>query len=242
MPRADPAAGAHAACSGHLAALAARTLRVRQGRRARRADARALAAGGVAPEFHELAAAAGARLVFLAHFGWGKTSNAVMLCAWLICVRRGIRILYVSPSHGEGVKRTRLLLAILKSLVVRQMFPDLEIERESDSQVQVARKTIAKDPTFQAVGIGSEFLGARVDLIVLDDVSTLEDSQSETVRTRKVEIVRSTLLPRLAPAARRSASPPPGRTATSRTCSPARPGGGSSGSPWSTRRPGAGLP
>ncbi len=148
--------------------------------------------------FHQLAAAH-PRLTFLAHFSWGKTSHAIQLIAHRIGVNLATRILYVCASHGEAQKRTRLLLSYLKSAAYKQVFPNVEIARESDSAITVKRPVLAKDATFQAIGIGSEFLGSRADGIALDDVSTLEDAQSEAVRTRKVEIVRSMLLPRLAP-------------------------------------------
>jgi hypothetical protein len=139
------------------------------------------------------------RLAFLAHVGLGKTAHAVLLCAHRIGGNPATRILLVSASHGEAQKRCRLLLSILKSEAYREVFPTLQIERESDSQIIVKRPTLSKDPTFQSVGIGGEWLGARVDGIVLDDVATLEDQQSEATRIKKVEITRSMLLPRLAP-------------------------------------------
>jgi len=135
----------------------------------------------------------------LAHFSWGKTALSVLLCAHRIGINPATRVLYVCASAGESMKRCRLLLSILKGDQCRQVFPNIQLERESDSSFTVRRRTQAKDATFQAIGIGSEFLGARVDGIILDDVATLEDAQSEATRIRKVEITRSMLLPRLAP-------------------------------------------
>lgn len=85
---------------------------------------------------------------------------------------------------------------------VREVFPHLRpSQRRGDpwhaSQITVERKTIAKDPTIQALGIGGPLVGSRLDFAILDDVLDFQNTRTPEQLAKLLDWFDSTLWTRL---------------------------------------------
>lgn len=63
--------------------------------------------------------------------------------------------------------------------------------------LKIKREIPAKDPQFQSIGLFGSILGARIDLLILDDVLTWENTRTPALRQKTIEWVMSTLMGRL---------------------------------------------
>jgi len=89
---------------------------------------------------------------------------------------------------------------IQDSEALHRVFPNLRHRTRnwSDFAFTVVRPTIAKDPTVQAIGLHTGILGARIDLLLMDDVVDYENSRTESLRKTTIEWVKSTIFGRFA--------------------------------------------
>jgi hypothetical protein len=103
-----------------------------------------------------------------------------------------LRVAIVSNTQGQACK----LLSSIRQHVetnrrVQAVFPNLKRSKRVGSTwhstaLEFQRSTIAKDPSLQALGVGSAILGSRLDGIIVDDVLDFEN-------TRTAEQVQKTL-------------------------------------------------
>ena len=115
-----------------------------------------------------------------------------------------------NPSLRVGVlcstiTRARKIVAQVGKYIqdsdhLHRIFPELRHRSHnwSDFGFTVRRDTIAKDPSIQAIGLHTGILGARLDLVVFDDVVDYENSRSTALREDTINWVKSTLFGRFA--------------------------------------------
>lgn len=144
------------------------------------------------------------RCVLWAPVEHGKTQQiAVGRVLWLLGKDPTRRLALISNTGTQAVK----LLAAVKAHIeqnprVREVFPHLM--RSTNPQdpwhstaITVARKTIAKDPSIQALGVTGPVVGSRLDGAVLDDVLDFENTRTAEQLQKLEDWFDSTLLPRL---------------------------------------------
>jgi hypothetical protein len=131
----------------------------------------------------------------------GKTTFCEDYCTWRVVSDRNIRILYISKTQVAARKR---LLRIKKLLSDETFFrrhglksipetwgPFRPLPYEKDlswaaEAVYVSGTDAAnRDPTVEALGVGNQIQGSRADIIVLDDIATL-DNQLSPVEMEKM--------------------------------------------------------
>lgn len=114
-----------------------------------------------------------------------------------------IRAAIVSNSGGQSGK---ILGSVRRHIEenprVREVFPHLvPSKKDGDpwhgSAITVARDTISKDPSLQAIGVQGKVLGARLDLIIVDDVLDFENTRSPDMIKKVIDWFDSTILSRL---------------------------------------------
>lgn len=120
----------------------------------------------------------------------GKSTALTMnYVSYRICINPGIKIAIISKTEGmakdmvHGVK-TRLTHPDNQELI-KAFAPEGGFEATSDEwstgRVRLAaadRDPADKDPTLQALGLGSQVYGKRLDLILVDDAVDNENAQS----------------------------------------------------------------
>jgi len=116
----------------------------------------------------------------------GRNPN---LCCAIVCNTQGqaAKILKAIRGHIESNED------------LHRVFPDLKPgETWTDSAITVAnRQSGIKDYSVQAIGLHGAILGARLDLVIMDDVSDYENTRTLNARDDAVNWIRSTLLGRL---------------------------------------------
>ncbi len=155
-------------------------------------------------EWHDLAEKHD-RLLILSHVEAGKT-NALSVARVLFELGRnpGARIALVSSTAGQAEKMLAAVAQYIKrSEELRWVFPNLQAaDPWTTTALTVARPHISKDFSVQAFGVHGNVLGARLDLIVLDDVVDFENTRTADQREKLWAWYQSTLAGRLTAAGR----------------------------------------
>jgi len=142
------------------------------------------------------------RLLIWSHTESGKTSlMSIGRVLFELGRNPNLRVCIVSNTDGQAQK---ICLAVQKyieqSEELHRVFP--ELRRAPDMpwnahHLFVERATQAKDPSVQTCGIHGNILGARIDLLILDDLLDYENTASPTQRNDLWGWYHSTLEGRL---------------------------------------------
>lgn len=122
----------------------------------------------------------------------GKTSEiSVGRVLWEIGKNPNIRIIVVSDTGARAEKIVKSIKAYIEtSPEYHEVFPHVVPDKTATtglwkaSAFNVKRTTMPKDPTVQVVGFEGSILGARADLIVIDDYLTPETTHSDHMREK----------------------------------------------------------
>lgn len=141
------------------------------------------------------------RVLILAHIESGKTSS--------VTVGRTLYELSHNPNlTGAIVSAKEELaqkpLATIKTIIsqspeYRMVFPEIHpggVWQANKFSVERPNKTL-RDPTMIALGMNSEFLGARLDWVVCDDLLTLRNTRTAFQRNEVVDWFRAYVLGRV---------------------------------------------
>jgi hypothetical protein len=140
------------------------------------------------------------RLVIWSHIESGKTSQlSILRPLWLLGRNPNLRIAVVSNTAAQAKK---ILSAqqkyINESEALREVFPELTPGAKwSDQAYTVKRTTHAKDYSVQGLGVHGAILGARLDVLILDDILDYENTRTPAQRQELWQWVTSTLFGRL---------------------------------------------
>lgn len=126
------------------------------------------------------------RLVIWGHPESGKSQQiAVGRVLWELGKNPNLRIVVISATESLAKKLiTTVRQYIERSEELHLVFPNLRAMPKragtpwSVTALTVERTVISKDPSLQAVGIGSNILGSRIDVLVLEDILTYKNTRS----------------------------------------------------------------
>ena len=132
----------------------------------------------------------------------GKSSLVAPVVAHALAHDPTLRVALVSNTLGQSVKQLGGLARLIESPDTRRIFPHLAPGSAWTQQAISVRDkpNEIRDPNVQAASLdGSGLLGARIDLLILDDVDSLATTASPSARDQTWRWVASTGLSRLAP-------------------------------------------
>lgn len=116
------------------------------------------------------------------------------------------RVVIVSNTVTQSQKLVKSIAGyIQRSDELKEIFPKLKPNAMGPwtlSQLAVERKGQPKDPSVQATGVHGSIVGARIDLLILDDVLDYENVRTPGLRDDLWDWIHSTLLGRLTQHAR----------------------------------------
>jgi hypothetical protein len=152
-------------------------------------------------EWHDLISAH-PRVVIWGAVESGKTQQiSIARVLWELGRNPELRIMILSNTDGQAQKITASIAKYIeKDPDVRAVFPNLRPDKKNGwtrHTLIVERDGMQKDPSVQSAGIHSNVTGARIDLLVVDDILDYENSRSETQRNDLDHWLRSTLGGRL---------------------------------------------
>lgn len=147
------------------------------------------------------------RLLLWAHIEAGKTQQmAIARVLYELGRNPNLRVVICSNTHGQAAKICGAIGRYIEgSAELHRVFPDLRRAKGlpwNQAALHVERETKAKDPSVQVLGIHGNILGARIDLLILDDILDYENTLSPNQRDDLWAWYRSTLETRLTRRAR----------------------------------------
>lgn len=126
------------------------------------------------------------RVVIWAHVEAGKSTQVSLArVAWEIGNDPMLRVVLVMRTDGQAQKLCGALQKLITSPEYRAVFPHVERDRSrpwTAHQFTVKRNSRSPHPTFAAYGVHGKVLGARVDLLVMDDVVDHENTMTKNGR------------------------------------------------------------
>src|SRR5262249_34545038 len=107
-------------------------------------------------------------------------------------------------THGQATKLCRAIAKYVEqSPELRRVFPKLLKSLPwTSTDLVVQRPFVSKDPSVQATGIHGNILGARIDLLILDDMLDFENTRAPALRGELMDWYKSALVGRLTADAR----------------------------------------
>lgn len=147
------------------------------------------------------------RLNLIAHVESGKSAAlSVGRSLYELGRNPNTRVVVVSNTAAQATKIVRSIGSYLeKSRELREVFPALKPSPAgpwTNTQLTVERVGSPKDPSVQATGVHGSIVGARIDLLILDDLLDYENARTPGLRDDLWDWVHSTLFGRLTADAR----------------------------------------
>jgi hypothetical protein len=146
------------------------------------------------------------RAIIWSHVESGKTSQiSIGRALWELGRDPNLKIGIVSGTAKQSYKPLRSIKKYIEtSRELRMVFPKLVPGKTwSETNIIIDRDTRSKDPSIAVYGTGSRsVLGSRIDLLILDDIITLDNAYNESKRQDVIDWVQSELMGRLTDGAR----------------------------------------
>lgn len=117
---------------------------------------------------------------------------------------RSLRVAIVSNTQEQAKKIVGTIgRYIERSDELKLVFPELKRgDIWTQTSISVQRDTVIRDPSVQAFGIHGAVLGARIDLIIMDDILDFENCRTPALRQELWDWIHATLMGRLTKNAR----------------------------------------
>jgi len=140
------------------------------------------------------------RSVLLAPRGHGKTTVAdVLYVLWRVLNDPDARVLVVSNTLQQAKAFLRETAGHLLGPELSRVWGGRRGARWTETEIEVPRRRVAKEPTITAAGTGGAIISRHYDLIVCDDVLDEENTVSAAQREKVRTWFFKTLLPCLEP-------------------------------------------
>ncbi|GAB4150574.1 MAG: phage terminase large subunit [Planctomycetota bacterium] len=140
------------------------------------------------------------RSVLLAPRGHGKTTvGDILYVIWRLLHEPDTRVLVVSNTLNQARAFLREISGHLERDEVRRSWGDVRGPRWTDTEIELRRKRIAKEPSVTATGAGGAIISRHYDLIICDDILDEENSFSANQREKTRTWFFKTLMPCLEP-------------------------------------------
>lgn len=139
------------------------------------------------------------RLCLFAHIESGKTNQFVGRVLWELGRNPNLRVALVSNTYKQAEKLVRAVAKYIEhSEALHMVFPRLKpADPWTNAYFNVECDVIKKDPSVQAVGVHGNILGARLDLVILDDILDYENTVTKRQREELVAWYQATFSGRL---------------------------------------------
>ena len=129
-----------------------------------------------------------------------STQLAVARTLFLLGRDSTLRIAIVSNTASQSEKLLKTIKRYIEaSPELHAVFPELRPTEDqwTGSKITVRRDTISKDPSVQAFGMHGAVLGARLDVLIIDDILDVENTRTARARDDCYQWVQAALLSRL---------------------------------------------
>jgi len=129
----------------------------------------------------------------------GKSKHmSVWFPIWVLAHEPNYRIMIVSNTASQAIKFSEEIREnIEKNEILHELFPNLLPGSEwTKGSFKIKRSAIMKDPSVQAVGAYGPVIGARADIIILDDIIDFENSATVYLQDKLMRWLDSSVFTR----------------------------------------------
>lgn len=130
------------------------------------------------------------RSIIILPRGSGKTSIVIAYVVWSLGRNPNLRVKILCADDQTAIKRLKVIKrSIEKNSRIREIFPELKSDKSAgwaDRSIFVERTIIDPEPSVEAKGIGSSTTGSRTDLLVADDIVSLENAIQKPAERAKI--------------------------------------------------------
>lgn len=130
------------------------------------------------------------RIIIEAFRGVGKSWITAAFCIWCWLRNPNIRILVVSGSKPRADKFAQFVRRLIYEIPEFHHLRPAKGQRDSINAFDVGPSANAQAPSATSLGITGQLTGNRADLIIGDDVETLNNSLTQTARDSLRETVK----------------------------------------------------
>lgn len=162
-------------------------------------NGKAIALAEMHVEWHELIDSHD-RVLIWSHVEAGKTQQiSVGRTLFELGRDSSKRIVVLSKTQGQAVKVIRSVgTYIEKSDALREVFPNLWPSVPwTSTALMVQREVFSKDFSVQACGVGGVIVGARIDVLIIDDILDWKNTRTPAQRAELLRWFRSEFIGRL---------------------------------------------
>ncbi len=181
----------------HCAAFAAYVLRDEE-------NGRPIELADMHVEWHDMIDAE-SRVLIWSHVEAGKTQQiSVARTLYELGRNPNCRVVVLSKTQNQAVKVIRSVARYIeKSPELREVFPNLYPSIPwTSTALMVQRDVFSKDFSVQACGVGGTIVGARIDLLIVDDILDWSNTRTPAQRAELLRWFRSEFVGRLTDDAR----------------------------------------
>lgn len=130
------------------------------------------------------------RRVIQAFRGVGKSWITVAYVLWRLYLDPQKKILVVSASKSLSDNFSTFCFQLINTMPLLTHLRSRGDQRNSKIQFDVGPARESKDPSVRSVGITGQITGGRADLIVADDIETLNNALTQAARDRLAEAIK----------------------------------------------------
>jgi hypothetical protein len=130
------------------------------------------------------------RKVIEAFRGIGKSWITSTYVCWRLLINPNLNFLVVSASKDRSDQFSMFTKRLIFELPILMHLRPTEGQRNSNIMFDVAPAGISHSPSVKAVGITGQLTGSRADEIIADDVESLNNSITQTMRDSLAERVK----------------------------------------------------
>lgn len=128
----------------------------------------------------------------------GKTTQVdVIRLAWEFGHNPGTMAAIVSNSTEIPYRVVSDLRRFLRDEKYRAVFPNVEIEKDTNDEIWLRRPGRQIHPTLKGVGVGGAIIGSRLSLLILDDILDFFNTYSVGEREKTYSLLNSTVFNRV---------------------------------------------
>ncbi len=130
------------------------------------------------------------RMMVSAFRGVGKTWVTVAFVIWLLYCNPDLNILVVSASKTHADHFSTFCLRLLAEMPLLAHLRPWDGQRSSKIAFDVGPAKAAHAPSVKSAGITGQITGSRADVIVADDIEIPNNSATQTMRDKLIEIIK----------------------------------------------------
>lgn len=126
------------------------------------------------------------RQIIQAFRGVGKTWVTACFVCWCLLMDKDLRILICSKSGGYAEEIAKFIRQLINEVPIFQDLDPSQSARNTTLLFDVAGASPNVAPSVKAIGIDGALAGNRADIVIPDDVETLQNSMTQLQRDRLI--------------------------------------------------------